>query len=79
MAWGGYYAGMRHYGVGVIHIKSLPVAKFYGVPGLNVTPLTIQFYDASTEVHHPGIGILVMGSAQQTKIHLTNIIIQGPI
>ncbi|HWQ63564.1 MAG TPA: PKD domain-containing protein [Methanospirillum sp.] len=48
MTWGGYYAGMKHYGVGVIHIKSLPVAKFYGVPGLSVIPLTIQFYDAST-------------------------------
>jgi len=51
MTWGGYYAGMKHFGVGVIHINQPPVplvAKFYGVPGVSVLPLTIQFHDAST-------------------------------
>ncbi len=51
MTWGGYYAGMKHYGVGVIHLNPPPVAlaaKFYGVPGTTVFPLTIQFHDAST-------------------------------
>jgi len=49
MTWGGYYSGMQHYGVGVLHLNSVPVvAKFYGVPGVNVSPLTVHFYDAST-------------------------------
>nr|WP_319540286.1 PKD domain-containing protein [uncultured Methanospirillum sp.] len=51
MTWGGYYSGMKHYGVGVIHLNPPPVvlaAKFYGVPGVSVLPLTIQFHDAST-------------------------------
>jgi PKD repeat protein len=51
MTWGGYYANMQHYAVGVIHLAPAPdplQAKFYGVPDAVVSPLTIHFYDAST-------------------------------
>ncbi len=48
MTWGGSYSGRQHYGVGVLHLGPIPIeARFYGVPGVTVRPLTIQFYDAS--------------------------------
>lgn len=54
MTWGGYYGGMSggpHIAVGVIHLQNPPPpleAKFYGVPGTDVFPLTVRYYDAST-------------------------------
>jgi PKD repeat protein len=50
MTWGGFYSGMQHYSVSVVHLAPPPppASNFNATPRIGALPLTVIFTDKST-------------------------------